>query len=141
MVARFSDPFAALLNIQRAFEQSQYSDWLGLSTASRGAFPPVNVFQQDDDLVVIAEMPGVKKEDIDISIKRDRLRIAGKRSIDYGKNISVHRREREAGTFDRTFTLPLEIEADEVKAEYQDGLLALRLPRAEKDRPKQIEIA
>jgi HSP20 family protein len=141
MVARFSDPFAALLNIQRAFEQSRYSDWLGLSTASRGAFPPVNVFQQDDDLVVIAEMSGVKKEDIDISIKRDQLRIAGKRSIDYGDNISVHRQEREAGAFDRTFTLPLEIEADEVKAEYQDGLLALRLPRAEKDRPKQIEIA
>jgi HSP20 family protein len=141
MVTRLSDPFAALLNIQRAFEKSRYSDWLGLSTASRGAFPPVNVFQQGDDLVVIAEMPGVKKEEIEISIKRNQLRIAGKRNIDYGDNISVHRQEREAGTFDRTFTLPLEIEADAVKAEYQDGQLALHLPRAEKDRPKQIEIA
>jgi HSP20 family protein len=141
MVARFSDPFAALLNIQRAFKDSQYSDWLGLSTTSRAAFPPVNVFQQEDDLVVIAEMPGVKKEDIDISIKRDQLRIAGKRSIDYDDNTRIHRQERKAGTFDRTFTLPVEIQADAVKAEYQDGLLALHLPRAEKDRPRRVEIA
>lgn len=141
MVTRFSDPLKALLNIQHALEQSQHSDWLGLSTTSRGAFPPVNVFQQDDDLLVIAEMPGVRKEDIDISIKRDQLRIAGKRNIDYGEKISVHRQERLAGTFDRTFTLPLAIDADKVKAEYQDGLLALHLPRAERDRPQRVEIA
>ncbi len=141
MVTRFSDPFEALLNIQRALDQSQYSDWFGLSTTSRGAFPPVNVFQQDDNLVVIAEMPGVKKEDIEISIKRDQLRIAGKRDIKYGDKISTHRQERRGGKFDRTFTLPLEIEADQVKAEYRDGLLALHLPRAEKDRPKRVEIA
>jgi HSP20 family protein len=141
MVARFSDPFEALLNVRRVFDQGQYSDWLGLSTASRGAFPPVNVMQQNDDLVVIAQMPGVKKEDIDISIKRNQLRIAGSRNIDYGDNTGVHPKERAGGSFDRTFSLPLEIEADAAKAEYRNGLLTLYLPRAEKDRPKRVEVA
>jgi HSP20 family protein len=141
MATSYTDPFEALLGIQRALEQSYDSDWLGLGTSSRGAFPPVNVFQQGDDLVVIAETPGVKREDLDISIQRNQLRLSGKREIHYGDNISFHRRERDSGRFDRTFTLPLEIEADDVKAEYKDGLLALYLPRAEKDRPRRIEIA
>jgi HSP20 family protein len=141
MVARFSDPFDALLNMQQVLDRSLFSDWLGLSTASRGAFPAVNVYQQDDDLVVIAEMPGVEKDEIDISIKRNQLRISGKRSINYGDNVIVHRQDRKAGTFDRTFTLPLEIDADSVKAEYKDGLLTLHLPRAEKDRPKRVAVA
>lgn len=140
MVSRITHPFDALLEMQRAMERAFNSNWLGHATTSRGAFPPVNVFQQNDDLVVIAEMPGVKKENLEITIQRDQLRIAGERDIDYGDKISVHRQERLAGKFDRTFTLPLEIDADGVRAEYNDGLLALHLPRAEKDRPKQIAV-
>jgi HSP20 family protein len=141
MVARFSDPFDVLLNMQQVLDRSPFNDWLGLSTASRGAFPAVNVFQQDDNLMVIAEMPGMDKEQIDVSIKRNQLRISGNREIDYGDNVSVHRQQRKVGTFDRTFTLPLEVEADKVKAEYKNGLLTLCLPRADKDRAKQVAIA
>lgn len=140
MITRFSDPFEALLNIQRALDRSRLSDWPGHTTSSHGSYPPVNVFQQGEDLVVTAEIPGVKKEDLEISIKRNQLRISGKKEVESGDNISIHRRERSAGSFDRTFNLPLEIEADKVKAELQDGVLALFLPRAEKDRAKTIRI-
>jgi len=140
MVTHFSDPFEALLNIQHALDRSRFSDWPGHSTSSHGSYPLVNVFQQGEDLVVTAEIPGVRKDDLEISIKRNQLRISGKKSIDYGENISIHRQERSAGTFDRTFNLPLEIESDGVKAELQDGVLSLFLPRAEKDKSRAIRI-
>jgi HSP20 family protein len=62
MVTRYSDPFEALLNIQRALDRSRLSDWIGHTTTSHGSYPPVNVFQQGEDLVVTAEIPGVKKK-------------------------------------------------------------------------------
>jgi len=137
---RSRNPFDALLDVQRALEQSLSSDWLGRSTAGAGSYPPVNVFQQGHDLLVVAEIAGVKKEDLQISIKRNQLRIAGKKAADYGDNASVHRHERGFGSFDRTFTLPMEVDADKVKAEYRDGLLALHLPRVERELPKTIRI-
>jgi len=139
MAIRF-DPFEALLEIQRAMEESRHSDWFGQSTTSRGAFPPVNVFQQGDDLVVVAEIPGVAREGLEVSVHRNQLRIAGKKQIDYGEKISIHRQERLGRSFDRTFNLPIRVNADGVKAEYQDGILAIFLPRAEEDKPKSIQI-
>jgi len=140
MTSLFTNPFDALLDLQRALDQSLFSDWLGLSTSARGAFPPVNIFQQDHDLVLIAELPGVEKGDLEITVKGDQLRITGTKKVEYEGKVSLHRRERVAGDFDRTFTLPVQIDADAVKAEYRDGLLALYLPRAEQDKPKAIEI-
>ena len=116
------------------------SDWFGPSTGSRGGFPPVNVFQSDGKYVVIAELPGVRQEDINVEIDRNKVRLSGKKSIDYGDNISMHRRERQAGEFDRTLTLPFEIGVDEVQAEYRDGMLALRLPPAEAHKPRKVSI-
>ncbi len=140
MITKFADPFEALLNMQHALERSRLSDWIGHTTSSHGSYPPVNVFQQGEDLVVTAELPGVKKEDLDISIKRNQLRISGKKMVEQDENMSIHRRERSAGNFDRTFNLPLEIDSDHVKAELRDGVLALFLPRAEKDKAKSITI-
>jgi HSP20 family protein len=134
------DPFEALLEMQRALEESRHSDWFGPSTSSRGAFPPVNVFRRGDDLVVVAEIAGVPKEDLEISVHRNQLRLAGKKKIDYGEKISIHRQERLAQPFDRTFNLPMHVNPEGVKAEYQDGILAVYLPRAEEDKPKSIRI-
>ena len=61
--------------------------------------------------------------------------------MDYGEGASVHRRERQTGAFDRTFATPFEIDAEKVKAEYNDGILALSLPRAEQDKPRSINIS
>jgi len=105
-----------------------------------GSYPPINVFQQGDDLVAIIELPGVNKADINIQAKGDTIRIAGRKSIDYPEDVSLHRRERLSGAFDRTLVVPMQIEPDAIKAEYNNGLLALFIPRAEQDKPRTIQI-
>jgi HSP20 family protein len=105
-----------------------------------GPFPPINVFQQGEDFVAIIELPGVNKEDVQIQAKENAIRIAGKKSTDYAEGASIHRRERVAGEFDRTVTVPVQIDPDRIKAEYRDGILALFIPVAESARPRSIEI-
>jgi HSP20 family protein len=140
MVIRVRDPFATLLGLQRAMESVMGSDWFGSRTSGSGAFPSINVFNDGDDFVVVAELPGVKKEDLDIQVRGDAVRIRGKKTVQYDERASVHRRERAAGEFDRTLTLPDQIEAAKVGAEYRDGVLTLRLPRAESAKPRTVTI-
>jgi HSP20 family protein len=140
MVIRVRDPFAALLGLQRAMDGVTGSDWFGSGTAGTGAFPLVNVFSDGEDFVLVAELPGVKKEDLDIQVRGDTLRIQGKKTIDYDDAASVHRRERAAGQFDRTLTLPADVDATKVAANYRDGVLTLRLPRAESAKPRTVTI-
>jgi HSP20 family protein len=140
MVIRVRDPFAAMLGIQRAMDSVMGSDWFGSRTSGSGAFPLVNVFSDGEDFVLVAELPGVKKEDLDIQVRGDTLRIQGKKTIAYEEGASVHRRERSAGQFDRTLTLPAELDAAKVSAQYRDGVLTLRLPRAESAKPRTVAI-
>ena len=77
----------------------------------------------------------------EIEAKENTIRISGKKTIAYGEQASVHRRERVAGVFDRTLSVPIRIEPDGVKAEYRDGVLALLIPRAEADKPRTIKIS
>jgi HSP20 family protein len=130
----------ALFDFQRALESRLESDWLRGATAGTGAFPPINVFQQGDNLVAIIELAGVNKSDLDIQAKDDTIRISGKKEITYPEKVSLHRRERLTGTFDRTLTVPIQIDADRIKAEYRDGVLAVFIPRAETDKPRTISI-
>jgi HSP20 family protein len=136
-----SDALDALLQFQQALDTSRSSGWLGSSPSGSGSYPPLNVFRQGDDIVVIAEVPGVRKSDLQIEVKGRTIRIAGTKSVSYGEKSSVHRRERLAGRFDRALTLPLEIDAEKVKAECRDGILALHLPRAERDKPRAITLS
>jgi len=136
-----SDPFDALFQFQRALDAFRTSDWLGTSLSGSGGYPPLNVFRKGDDIVVITEVPGVRKSDINVQVKGNTLRIAGTKTVLYGENVSVHRHERRGGTFDRAITLPVEIDAAAVKAECRDGILALYLPRAERDKPRSISIS
>jgi HSP20 family protein len=140
MITAFTDPFDALLNLQRALDARTASDWLRDLPTSRGPFPPINVFQQGDDLLAIIELPGVDKNDLQIQAKENTIRISGKKTINYPDG-SVHRRERSFGEFDRTLSLPLQLDPDNIKAEYRDGVLALFLPRAERDKPRNIRIS
>src|SRR4029453_365780 len=106
MITAYADPFDALLNLQRELEARMTSDWLQDRT-SRGPFPPINVFQQGDDILAIIELPGIEKNGLQIQVKDNTIRISGKKSIDYPERVSVHRRERMFGEFDRTLTLPV----------------------------------
>src|ERR1041385_2155309 len=135
-----SDALDALLQFQQALDTSRSSGWVVSSPSGSGSYPPLNVFRQDDDIVVIAEVPGVRKSDLQIEVQGRTIRIAGTKSVSYGEKSRRHRRERLAGRFDRAITLPVEVDAEKVKAECRDGILALHLPRAERDHPKTIEL-
>jgi HSP20 family protein len=134
------DPFDTLFNLQEALESFRSSGWLETSPTGAGPYPPVNIFRKGEDFLVITEVPGIKKSDLNIEIKGSTIRVAGTKKIEYSDKASLHRRERLAGAFDRTVTLPVEIEPDGVKAECRDGVLALYLPRAERDKPRSIKI-
>ena len=134
-------PLNALFAFQSALDSQLESDWLRGATAGTGAFPPINVFQHGDNLVAILELPGVDKGDLQIQAKDNTLRISGKKRVAYEENASVHRLERKFGVFDRTLTVPIQIDSDRIKAEYRDGVLALFIPRAESDKPRTISIS
>jgi HSP20 family protein len=139
-MALFPDPFDALLSLQQALNSFQRSTWLQPGPSSSGTYPPCNVFRKGDDFVVISEVPGIQKSDIDVQVKGNTIRLSGRKSVEYPERAGVHRRERLAGRFDRAITLPVEINPDGVRAEYRDGILALLLPRAEQDKPKSIKV-
>jgi HSP20 family protein len=141
MASLFPDPFDALFQFQRAVDALRSSDWLGASPSGGGSYPPLNIFRKGDDIIVLTEVPGIAKEDLRIQAKGKTIRIAGKKTINYGDKVGIHRRERLAGSFDRAVTVPVEIDPDRIKAECRDGILALILPRAESDKPRSIRVA
>jgi HSP20 family protein len=109
-------------------------------TAS-GVFPPINVTQDDDHYYVRAEIPGINANELAISALRNRLSISGKREIAKEHDrVSYHRKERAEGMFNRTLTLPTAVDADRIEARYVDGILSLRLPKAEEAKPRQIVV-
>jgi HSP20 family protein len=106
-----------------------------------GVFPPMNVTQDDDNFYVRAELPGIKPSELSISAVRNRLSLAGKREIPREhERVSYHRKERTEGSFNRTVTLPAEVDAERVDARYADGILTLTLPKAEEAKPRQIAV-
>jgi HSP20 family protein len=141
MLTRFNSPFDAIFALQRALDAQRESDWLGSGTAGIGAFPPINIFQLGDDFVAIVELPGVDKVDLQIEAKESTIRICGKKAIDYEASASVHRRERTSGSFDRTFSVPIQIDPEAIRAEHRDGVLTLTIPRAQSQKPRSIKIS
>ena len=141
MASFFADPFDTLLQFQEALDAFRTSSWLNAGPSAGGAYPPLNVFRKGDDIVVIAEVPGIRKADLDIQVRGNTIRIAGSKTVSYGDQAALHRRERLAGRFDRAITVPVEIDANLVKAECRDGILTLYLPRTERDKPKSITIS
>jgi HSP20 family protein len=139
-MAIFPDPFNTLLGLQEALEAFRTSGWLQSGPSGGGGYPPLNVFRKGDDFVLIAEVPGINKSEIEVQVKGRTIRLSGTKTVKYGEKASVHRRERTAGRFDRSITLPIEISPDGVKAECHDGILALSLPRAEQEKPRSITI-
>ena len=139
-MAIFTDPFNALASFQQALDLYRESSWLDAGPSGGGAYPPMNVFRKGDDFIVITEIPGVKKSELEVQVKGRTLRLSGARSVAFPEKAAIHRRERLSGRFDRAVTMPVEINPDAVKAEYRDGILALFLPRAESEKAKTIKI-
>lgn len=112
-----------------------------LSIDGGSTMPPIDMYQTDDEVVVKAAIPGFKADDVQINITGDVLSIRGEmRQENESKEKSWQMREQRWGTFERRVALPTEVKADNAKAEFEDGILTITLPKAEEVRPKTINI-
>ena len=106
-----------------------------------GVFPLVNVTEDQDHFYIRSEIPGMQSEEINISAAGRNLTISGERKIaSEGENVRYHRRERDEGKFSRAIALPSDIQIGKVEAEYVDGILSIKIPKAEAAKPKQIAV-
>ena len=143
-ITRF-EPFRALAAVQarlnRIFSEPYENGDDALAQANW--VPPVDVFENPQhELVLKAELPGVKKDDIDIKVENNTLTIRGERKREVEtKEDGFHRVERTFGSFARSFTLPQTVSADGIKADYKDGVLTVTLPAREEAKPRQVQIA
>ncbi|MCU0531878.1 MAG: Hsp20/alpha crystallin family protein [Syntrophales bacterium] len=104
-------------------------------------FPAVNIWASDQDVIVTAEVPGVDPANLDITVAENILRLTGSRKPEELKPGEVsHRRERSSGEFTRSFRLPYAVDSGKVEASCEKGILTVRLPRAEADKPRKIAI-
>ncbi len=104
-------------------------------------FPPVNITEDKDSYYIRAELPGVKLEDIDISVEADTVVIGGERKPeDVQGEVTYHRREREMGKFRRAIKLPGTFDPDKVEAVFKNGILVITLPKSQSAKPRQIEV-
>ncbi|HEY3065196.1 MAG TPA: Hsp20/alpha crystallin family protein [Methylomirabilota bacterium] len=107
----------------------------------RGWAPAVDLYETKDDLVVTFEVPGVREKEINVSITGDLLTVRGERQFGHeADDGSFYRVERTYGKFERNIPLPVPVQPDKVKANYRDGVLEVRLPKAEEVKPKQIKV-
>ena len=107
-----------------------------------GVSPRVDVFEEGDNFVVKAEIPGMKKEDIEVSLTDDRVTISGeKRQEEKVEKKNYYRLERSYGSFTRSFRLPKEVQTDKAKATFKDGVLEVKVPKTEEAKKKEKKIA
>jgi HSP20 family protein len=127
---------------QMRWLQREMNRLLGqFAPARAAALPAVNVWTNDEGAVVTAELPGVKGDDLDITAAGQTLTIRGERRADQPKgDWTWHRRERRVGSFGRSLDLPFQIDPDKVEANYRDGVLEVRVGRAESDKPRKIAV-
>ncbi|GAB4368812.1 MAG: Hsp20/alpha crystallin family protein [Deltaproteobacteria bacterium] len=145
-IVRWLDPFRDLTSIQERMNQI-FEDALartrgrdeGLRTGMWT--PAVDIFEKNDAVVVKAELPGVEKDQIQVEVKDGILTLRGERKFERDvKEESYHRIERSYGTFLRSFSLPVSVDQDKVKATFRDGVLEVELPKKEQAKPKQIKV-
>ncbi len=136
------DPFQEMLNLRRTVDRlfdnaSPERDWPQTSTWGLA----VDMVENKDDFVVKASIPGINPDDLDISYSDETLTIKGEIKEDKEvKEDQYHLRERRIGSFIRSITLPTKIKGEAIEASYQDGVITLRLPKAEEVKPKRIAI-
>lgn len=139
-------PTRDLLSIRDEMNRLFDNFFTGLPERRRGLLegewaPSVDVAETDNEVVVTAELPGVKQDDVDITITDDVLTLKGEKKEEKEvKEKNYHRIERSYGSFQRSVSLPAGVQADKAKATYKDGVLHITVPKAEEAKPKQIKI-
>ena len=119
------------------FRSDRRDDLMAMGTWS----PAVDMFEKDDKVVIKAELPGLEKKDISLDLTNGVLTLKGERKHENEvKEENYYRREMSCGKFIRSFTLPGDVDADKIKAEFQNGLLTVEVPKPEEHKPKQIPV-
>ncbi|MFZ0241152.1 MAG: Hsp20/alpha crystallin family protein [Desulfobacterales bacterium] len=140
------DPFREVSTLQerinRLFEDAFPRARDREEELSRGAWrPAVDIYEGEAAVVLKAELPGIKKEDVTVEVKDNVLTITGERTADVEvREERYYRRERTYGTFSRSFNLPYAVNPDKIKARFKDGVLEIELPKPEEEKPKQITV-
>jgi HSP20 family protein len=140
-------------NVLYPFQQAReevdrlFNEFMGRLPARQGGrfnlvtpFPAVNVWQSEDEVFAEAEIPGVKAENLDISVVGNELTIKGTRQPAAEQEAAFHRRERGTGSFARVIRLPVDVDPEKVQAALRDGVLTLTLPKAEAAKPRRINV-
>ena len=126
--------FGRLSNLQDELERL-------FEAPKRHWLPALDVQEDKDNYVVRTELPGLKREDIEVALHESALLISGERKAEpKPEGVEIHRQERYYGKFQRTLTLPEPVAADKIKAEYKDGVLTVTLPKTEAAKPKKIDV-
>jgi HSP20 family protein len=140
------DPFGEMLTLRDAMSRLLEDSFVRPSQSmarGMGQFAmPIDLRETDDQFIVEATLPGVKPEDIDVTVHGNQLQIQGEMKQEQEqKDERYHLRERRFGRFARTLALPTNIQADQVSCEYRDGMLKVTLPKAEAARPRRIQVS
>ena len=136
--------FGQLTNLRDEIDRLFETPLAELARSSQllsGWNPAFDVYEDKDNVYVRAELPGMRKEEIDLSLHNGSLSVFGERkSDDTLKDAEVYRAERFFGRFQRTITLPTPVAVDKIKAQYKDGILSVTLPKAEEAKPRHIDV-
>jgi HSP20 family protein len=136
------DPFSNLLALQQELERFTRNPAFSVGPSGYGAYPPINVFEDQEGTVIIAEVPGLDPAKIEISGQGRTVTIRGERKREEGLNPSgYHRRERPFGEFSRSIQLSTELNMANATAKYENGVLVLRVPKSEAAKPRQITVS
>ena len=140
MLAR-RDPFREMLSLRNTMDRLFDNFMMEPTWSNENMGMAMDVSENDNEFLVKASLPGVKPEDIDITLNNNTLTIKGESKSDEEKEGEhYHMRERRFGTFSRSISLPNSVKADDISANYEDGILTLRLPKAEEAKPRRIEV-
>jgi HSP20 family protein len=141
MYRRFPSPiWREMEDLQRQMNRL-FEDFLPTRFRVAPEYPAVNIWADEESVLVTAELPGIKAEDLDINVLGENLTISGTRPQDeVPEEARYHRRERGFGKFSRTIQLPFQVDVKNVKAAFKNGVLSITLPRAESDKPKKITV-
>lgn len=122
------------------FDMPSWANFQRQAQLFSGWSPALDIYQNNDNVVARIELPGMKKEDIEISLQDGTLTISGERKSEGSDGDKAERSERYIGKFRRSVSLPTQVDAAKVSATYRDGILTVTLPKAEEAKPKQIQV-
>lgn len=129
-----------IVSLQKELDRIFNRNYSVSTTYGKGIYPAINIFEKDEKIIVKTEVPGLKKEDLNISLENDVLSLSGEMKRDHQDSACYHRKEISYGTFNRSFKLPYKVDPEKTSAKLENGVLTLELEKHEGLKPRTISI-